>query len=148
MRGGGVAEKVSIAVVSSHGAVCWGKLGAAVEKSSAAATVASASDRVGTFSHRKQVLSHVYGSGWERTKQPHLVQVGHEVLVERADQHVEGPLSLLGKRWCLQCGFFSIDYCKIWERETLESCKQAPRSPAHSVPHIWPIKSPWILGGL
>lgn len=40
----------------------------------------------------------------------YLVQVRHEVLVERADQHVEGPLTLLGKRWCLQCGFLSIDY--------------------------------------
>lgn len=42
----------------------------------------------------------------------YLVQVRHEVLVERADQHVEGPLSLLGKRRCLQCGFLSIDYCR------------------------------------
>lgn len=44
-------------------------------------------------------------------KAAYLVQVGHEVLVERADQHVEGPLTLLGKRWRLQCGFLSIDYC-------------------------------------
>lgn len=59
---GGLAEKVSIAVVSSHGAVCWGELGAAVEKSSAAATVASARDRRGdggTGIHRKQAVSHV-----------------------------------------------------------------------------------------
>lgn len=40
----------------------------------------------------------------------YLVQVRHEVLIERADQHVEGPLTLLGKRRCLQCGFLSIDY--------------------------------------
>lgn len=44
--------------------------------------------------------------------QLYLVQVGHEVLVERADQHVKGPLTLLGKRWRLQCGFLSIDYCR------------------------------------
>lgn len=43
-------------------------------------------------------------------KKPYLVQVRHEVLVEREDQHVESPLALLGKRWRLQCGFLSIDY--------------------------------------
>lgn len=40
----------------------------------------------------------------------YLVQVRCEVLVERTDQHVKSPLTLLGKRWRLQCGFFSIDY--------------------------------------
>ena len=40
----------------------------------------------------------------------YLVQVGHKVLVERADQHVKSPLTLLGKSWRLQCGFLSIDY--------------------------------------
>lgn len=49
------------------------------------------------------------------------MQVGHEVLVERADQHVEGPLALLGKRRCLQCGFFSIDYCKTSEKNKTNS---------------------------
>lgn len=47
----------------------------------------------------------------------YLVQVRHEVLVERADQHVEGPLSLLGKRRCLQCGFLSIDYCRTMKSD-------------------------------
>lgn len=47
----------------------------------------------------------------------YLVHIRHEVLVERADQHVEGPLTLLGKRRCLQCGFLSIDYWRRLKRE-------------------------------
>lgn len=133
--GGGGAEKVSIAVVSSHGAICWGKLGAAVEKSSAAVTVASASEgkmaelSQGTSS-RPRARQQASAVVWK--KLPHLVQVGHEVLVERADQHVEGPLTLLGKRWCLQCGFFSIDYCKISEKTTSRTLERSP-------PHLWSI---------
>lgn len=61
-----------------------------------------------------------------RKKLPHLVQVGHEVLVERADQHVEGPLTLLGKRRCLQCGFFSIDYCNISEKKPSRTLETSP----------------------
>lgn len=134
--GGGVPEKVSIAVVSSHGAVCGGKLGAAVEKSSAAAAVAFSSVGRQRRFHRKRVLSRAHGSRrLQRSdkKQPHLVQVGHEVLVERADQHVEGPLTLLGKRWCLQCGFFSIDYCKISKQNKPSSTpERSPPSPPWS----------------
>lgn len=54
----------------------------------------------------------------------YLVQVRHEVLVERADQHVQGPLTLLGKCWRLQCGFLSIDYCvkKVHSVEVPKSC--------------------------
>lgn len=44
----------------------------------------------------------------------YLVQVRCEILVKRADQHVEGPLTFLGKCWRLQCGFFSIDYWMGW----------------------------------
>lgn len=56
------------------------------------------------------------------------MQVGHEVLVERADQHVEGPLALLGKRRCLQCGFFSIDYCKTSEKQNQKQSLQKSRN--------------------
>lgn len=133
MRGvGGVAEKVSIAVVSNHGAICWGKRGAAVEKSSAAETVASASE--GKTAELSQEASSLPSGRQQASavvwkKLPHLVQVGHEVLVERADQHVEGPLTLLGKRWCLQCGFFSIDYCKISEKTTSRTLETRPSHP-------------------
>lgn len=45
MRRRRFAEKVSIAVVSSqHGAVCRGRLGAAVQKCSAAVTMVDAND--------------------------------------------------------------------------------------------------------
>lgn len=54
----------------------------------------------------------------------YLVQVRHEVLVERADQHVQRPLSLLGKRRCLQCGFLSIDYCQTNQQEEGDVSKE------------------------
>lgn len=68
----------------------------------------------------------------ERRGSLYLVQVRHEVLVERADQHVEGPLPLLGKRWRLQCGFLSIDYCRGWSEMRLG--KQNKRK----IGMIWP----------
>lgn len=132
MRWESPAEKVSIAVVSSQcGAVCRGRPRAAVEYSRTQLSSSYSHCQWLTWqggdggelrtthfldgqkvcpSKKRQGL--VFILDWWVAVKLYLVQVRHEVLVERADQHVEGPLTLLGKRWRLQCGFLSIDYCQ------------------------------------
>lgn len=48
----------------------------------------------------------------------YLVQVWHEVLIQRSNQHVKSPLAFLSKRGGLESGFLSIYY---WEMES--KCK-------------------------
>lgn len=169
MRRESPAEKVSIAVVSSRcGAVCRGRPRAAVENSRT--KLSSGFSRCQWLKWQGGGAGELrYAFGWPTKKQYnpskkqrrtgvwtfklYLVQVRHEVLVERADQHVQGPLTLLGKRWRLQCGFLSIDYCGRWGgKEKLAQQTTQMMQIYYSRPwvfplsYIWLIKSPWIRG--
>ena len=49
----------------------------------------------------------------------YLGQVRHQVLAQRANQHVQGPLAFLGEGGRLQRGFLSVDYCRVRGSEVI-----------------------------
>lgn len=42
----------------------------------------------------------------------YLMQIWHQILVQRANQHVQSTPAFLGKGWGFQGGFFTINYYK------------------------------------
>lgn len=58
-------------------------------------------------STREKRKAHVRDEG---TSYIYSVEIRHQVLVQRADQHVQGALTFLSKSWGFQGGFFPIYY--------------------------------------
>lgn len=142
--GGGGSQKVSIAVVSSHGAVCWGKLGTAVEKKQCSSDVASATEEEGS-SHEWTAAAGAWG-GLEKGAEP---CAGRAWGLGRASGSAcRGSAGASGQTLVYPVWLFLHWLLQNIRKKPLEHWKQAHLYAGYYFPHIWPIKSPWILGGL